>query len=179
MTYSVIVQNKVMAHDVGSLNRSAKPAANIENGWAVTLSSKSTVAGEEEVWLATIPTSGTLDGLWIVASPEVVLTVSGTKQYKGINPDPQDFINLSGKVMDAFKPQIGDIITLTGDAITGSKSSNTHIVATDSQYEFAWAGSAAGSTLSLLLLRTTYIPIPDGSIGTGRVVAYQFEVVHN
>jgi len=176
MTYSVLRQDKVMAHDVGSFNRSAKPAADIENGWLVILASKSTVAGEEEVWLATQPATGTLEGLWIAASPEVVLTAS---KYKGIDPDPRNFINLSGKVMDAIKLQVGDIITLTADAITGTKSTNTHIIAADSQYEFAWAAAAAADTTSLLLLSTTYLSIPDGTISDGRVEAYQFEVVHN
>jgi hypothetical protein len=42
--------------------------------------------------------------------------------------------------------------------------------------KLAWA-SAAISGLSLKLLKTSYISIGSGAIGTNRVTSYQFEVV--
>lgn len=81
-------------------------------------------------------------GLWMAYEPEVVVTVTGTKKYKGINPDVRDFYNASGDVFTAFKPQVGDILTFTDDGITGTKSTNTYIVATNGQYKLAWSATA-------------------------------------
>lgn len=81
-------------------------------------------------------------GLWMAYEPEVVVTVSGTKKYKGIDVDVRDFYTPSGEVFTAFKPQVGDILTFTADGITGSKSTNTYAVAANGQYALAWAASA-------------------------------------
>ena len=82
-------------------------------------------------------------GMWMAYSPEVItVTTASGKKYKGINPDPRDFTNLSGEVFDAFKPQVGDILTITDDGITGTKSTNTFVVAKNGQYKFDWAASA-------------------------------------
>jgi hypothetical protein len=81
--------------------------------------------------------------IWMAYSPEIVTVVTASgKKYKGIDPDPRDFTNISGDVFDAFKPQVGDIITITSDGITGTKGSNTYAVATNGQYALAWASSA-------------------------------------
>lgn len=82
-------------------------------------------------------------GIWMAYSPEIVTVVTASgKKYRGINPDPRDFTNTSGEVFDAFKPQVGDILTITTDGITGTKSTNTFIVATNGQYALAWAAVA-------------------------------------
>lgn len=176
MANNVLVQDKVQASDVGALNRVAKPATDIQNGFAVVLASKSAVAGESEVWLATQPATATLSGVWLAYSPEVVVTVSGSNQYKGIDPDPRNFINLSGKTMDVFKPKVGDLLQYTVDGIGGIKSTNTFAVATDGEYQLQWA-AAAVSGLSLKLIRETTQTIGTGTIGVSSVTAYQFEVV--
>jgi hypothetical protein len=81
-------------------------------------------------------------GLWMAYSPEIVTVTSGTKKYRGINPDPRDFTNLAGEVFTAFKPQVGDIITITADGIGDTAiGSNTYAVAKDSQYKLDWANS--------------------------------------
>ncbi len=82
-------------------------------------------------------------GLWMAYSPEIVTVVSGTKKYKGINPDPRDFTNLEDEVFTAFKPQIGDIITISADGIGATAiGSNTFAVATTGQYKLDWAATA-------------------------------------
>lgn len=82
-------------------------------------------------------------GVWMAYSPEVVTVVSGTKKYKGINPDPREFTNLSGEVFSAFKPQVGDIITITADGIgTTAIGTNTYAVAKNGQYKLDWAAAA-------------------------------------
>lgn len=176
MAHNILIQDTAAAKNIDSLNRSVIGSADIDNGNAIILASKSSTAGEGEVWVATQPATGSLTGLWLAYEPEVVVTVSGNSKYKGIDPDVRNFYNVSGTVFSAFKPRVGDILTMTDDGITGTKGSNTHIVATNAQYKLAWA-SAAISGLSLKLLKTSYISVGGGSIGASRVTSYQFEVV--
>lgn len=176
MTHGVLIQNKVLAQNVETFNRPAKSAADLDNGNVVQLSTGYTgTAGEGEVWAATTPATGAgLTGLWMVGEPPVVTTVSGTKSYKGIDPDPQDFYVPAGKVFSAFRISTGDIVTLTDAALAGTKSTNGYVVATNGTVKLTWA-AAPVSGVSLKLLDTTYISIPDGTIGTQRVVAYRME----
>jgi hypothetical protein len=179
MSYNVLVQNSVQAMNIDALNRSAIGTANIDNGNVFYLATKSTTAGEGEVWTATQPATGSglkisfkllgttylsipdgtigtqrvtayelecvdnTTGLWMAYSPEVVTVVSGTLKYKGLNNDPRNFTNLSGDILDAFKPQVGDIVTMTADGIgTTALGSNTYAVAKDGQYKLDWASAA-------------------------------------
>jgi hypothetical protein len=173
--HGILVQNSVQAMNIDALNRSVTSAIDIDNGNCLSLTGLSTNNGEREVWTAATPTSGTLTDLWMAYEPEVVLTVSGDKQYKGINPDIRDFYNIAGDVFSAFKPQKGDILLLTGDALGGTKGTNTYVIATNGSVKLTW-GASAISGLSLKLLETTYISIADGSIGTQRTTAYRFVV---
>jgi frataxin-like iron-binding protein CyaY len=179
MTYGIAVLNKVQASDVDSLNRVARSATAIENGMVMQLATRSSTDGESEVWVGTVPsaTAG-LQNLWMAYSPEVVTTVSGSNSFKGLDSDPGNFINAIGDMIDVFKPQIGDIITLTGDVLTtGTGAASTHVVATAADFQLVWANGAV-SGLSLKYLATTYISKPTGAISeTQRVVAYLLEVV--
>lgn len=178
MSHSVLIQNKAKAKDVSSLNRSVICASNIDNGWVMSVESLYTDGGDNEVWLATQPTTGSLAGLWMAYSPEVVLTDS---KYKGIDPDPRNFVNSASQVFDAFKLEEGDIITLSYDALTGSQSSNQYAIAAVTSNKFAWAATPAGTAVaSLRLLEDTHISIGSGSqIGSHRVTAHKFEVIIN
>jgi hypothetical protein len=111
----------------------------------------------------------------MAASPENVLTDS---KYRGIDSDPQDFINTASLVFDAFLPQPGDIITMTADGLTGT-AEKSYAIATAEQYELAWADNPT-TALSLKYIETTNIPVGSGSaIGSQRKTAYKFEVLHN
>ena len=174
MANGVLIQNDVMARDVGSLNRSAKSAAVMNNGYLVSLTAKETGAGEVDLWTAAQPTTGDLYSLWMVYSPEVVITAS---KYKGLDPDPRNFEIPIGDPFDCFKPQVGDIITLTADAMSGS--ANTHIIAANGAYKPAWAAAVAAATFSAILIKTTTISIGLGTIASQKVIAYEFEVLDN
>ncbi|MBA4463707.1 MAG: hypothetical protein H2B01_05945 [Nitrosopumilaceae archaeon] len=174
MAYGVVVLDKVHAMNIDALNRTAKSGALIENGMVFALSGKEAGAGETEMWTVVQPATGAnLTHLWMAYSPEIVDT---NAQYRGLDPDPRNFAHAIGDPISCFKPQIGDLITLTDDVITGTKSTNGFVVATNGDYQLNW-GASAVSGLSLKLLGTTYISIGLGSIGTQRVTAYQFEVV--
>lgn len=172
MAYGLIIPRKIAAKNVDSFNRSGVSASAYENGSVGNFLTKSATAGEGEVWTMTAPATGALSNLWMVWEPEVVLTDS---KYKGIDPDPRNFVNPIGKIFSAFKLQLGDLITMTADAVTGTKSTNTFVVATDGAQKLTWA-SAAVSGVSLKLIEDDYISIGLGSIGTQRVAAYLFEV---
>lgn len=178
MAQNVLVQNAVAALDVNSYNRSGVHAsAAVDNGNIVILSGLSTTAGESEVWTALTPSTGNgLTGVWMVAEPEVVIT--GGK-YKGINPDPRDFSVAALKPFSCFKPQLGDIITMTADGFAGTKSTNTFANATDTTggLKPVWGATQTASVFSLKLLATTYISIGSGAIDSQRVVAYKLQVV--
>lgn len=177
MAYSMLVLNSVVADNVDAYNRSAKaPAAQaLENGNVVFLDEKSSTSGEEEVWVASAPATANLTKLWMVWTPEWVMTDS---KYRNLDCDPRNYIIAAGELCDVYKPQVGDIITLTADAMSNAISTNTYINATDGAYDFTWGSSASGSTLTYKLIATTYISIGNGALGnTGRVTAYQFECV--
>lgn len=171
---NILVQNDVQAADVGALNRVAKASVAVENGQAVALSGKTGVAGEGIVWTAGTPATATLSGLWLAYSPEIVVTASGSNQYKGIDPDPRNFTNVAGVPFDVFKPKVGDILQYT--SIAGTKSTNTYAVAVDGSLSLTWA-AAAISGLSLKLISETTQSIGTGTIGVSAITAYVFEVV--
>jgi hypothetical protein len=184
--HGIAVLNKVMASDIDSFNRSAISAsADIDNGNVFQLLTQDTTAadGQKEVWYATIPTTANsgLKHLWMAYSPEVVTVVSGSNKFKGIDVDPIHFVNSQGDLIDAFMPQIGDIITLTADALGGTKASALYVQvdATNNSYELTWGTAATISGLSLKYLETTFVSKGTaGAIGeTQHVTAYKFECV--
>jgi hypothetical protein len=185
MTHGVLIPSAIAAMNVDAWNRAAIAAADdIDNGNFVALASKSVAAGYSEVWSATKPATTTpgLTGLWMVYSPEVVITVSGNSEYKGIDPDPRNFVNLHGLVMSVFKPSLGDLLLMSADCFSTSvaKGTNTFANATDTTggYQLVWGASQTGSVTSLHLVATSYISIGSGVLGnTQRVTAYQMEVV--
>lgn len=178
MAQNVLVQNAVAALNVDAWVRSAVHASSaVDNGNIVILSALSTTAGESEVWTALTPsTANGLTGVWMVAEPEVVTTDG---KYKGLNPDPRDFSVAATKVFSCFKPQLGDIITMTADGIAGTKSTNTFANATDTTggLKPVWGATQTSSVFSLKLIATTYISIGLGTISSQRVTAYKFQVV--
>lgn len=177
MAHNVLIQRVVGAKNVAIWNRSAVHATEaFDNGNLVSLGALSTTDGEGEVFQAAVPATATLDELWMVYSPEIVVTVDGTKKFKGIDIDPQDFEVPALTVMDVYKPQVGDIITMTADGLAGTKSTNEFVVATDASKKLTWA-AAAISGMSYKLMSTEYISIGTGAINPQRVTAYRFQCV--
>jgi len=178
MTHNILIQRAVAAKNIDSLNRSAVHASVAQdNGYLVSLSGLSTTAGEGEVFSAAVPATATLAAMWMVYSPEVNVTVDGTKQFKGINVDPQDFSIPALTVFDVYKPQVGDIITMTADGLaTGSGVGAAFAVAVDGVSKLTWAAGAI-SGLTYKYLGLDYISVGSGAIGTQRITAYKLECV--
>ena len=177
MTYGIVVPNKIAATDVDAYNRTAVSATALENGFLVELLTKSTTTGEGEVWVAT-QSAGTLTNIWMVLGPEVVSVVSGSNKFKGIDNDPRNFRYEIGDMIDVFRPVVGDVITLSSDALaTGAGAASAYAVITSGAWKATWSGSPA-SGLTLKYLETTYISLPQaGAISeTQRPTAYKFVV---
>jgi hypothetical protein len=173
MANGILVQNKVHAKDTDALNRPVVSASAVQNGHVMAISNDGTNTNGAEVWTGVAPTTGNLSDLWMAYSPEVVIT---NGKYRGIDCDPREFTNIAGRVFDAFKPQVGDIMTLTADNLAGTKGANTFVVATNTAFALTW-GAAAVSGLSLSLIEETTLSLGTGSIGSQKIVAYKFEVV--
>jgi hypothetical protein len=172
MANGVLIQSKVQAKDNDALNRPAVSAADVMNGNVLDLTGYSTTAGEAEVWTAVAPTTGNLSNLWMAYSPEVVIT---NAKYRGIDCDPRSFTNIAGRVYDVFKLEVGDIITVTGDSLAGTQSTNTFVVATNTAFGLTWAAAAVAG-VSLELLEETTISLGTGAIGSQKIPAFKFEV---
>lgn len=175
-TYGVLIPEAIAATNIDAFNRDVVCADDLANGSVVVMGALSTDADKSEVFSVTKPATGSLTGLWMIYSGDEIIVTDA--RYKGLDPDPRHFVNLAGKVVSAYKPQLGDIITLTADAIATSKAGgDTHIHAIDANYLMDWDSSAGSSAIAYKLLGTKYISLATGAIDDQRVVAYEFECV--
>jgi hypothetical protein len=180
MAYSILIQEKTMATDVSSLNAVVVCGSALENGNVVRFTTLSGSSGYGEVFHSAQPTTGSLAGLWMAATPEVVVLTAGGASYRGLNQDPRNFINAANALVDVFKPQPGDILLLSEDAFSGAKSANTHANSAADGFDLVWGTTQVGGSLSLKWLATDYILIGSGSaIGDTRLVAYRMQVLAN
>ena len=180
MTYGILVQENVAAMNIDSLVRPVVSASAMENGMVINLLSKGTESGStvaNEIWQADAPVTGSLTDLWMVYEPEVVQTVSGTQTFKGIDPDPRNFYIPAEDIFTAFKLQLGDLVMITPDGLSGSKSTGNYLVAADGNLSLDWSAAPAADAVCLKYTDTSYISIGTGAINNQRVTAYRFEVV--
>ena len=178
MSKSILVPNLTMAKNVDIYNASFKyTTADLDNGNVFQRGILSTVAGESQVYIPVAPATGSLTGLWMAFSPEdTIITDANGNQYKiGIN-NPGAFTNVAGTIFSGFKPQVGDIVTMTAAGISGT--ANDYAVAANGAVKLAFA-AAAISGLSFKVIETTYLSVPAGTVGTQRVTAYKLECVAN
>lgn len=172
--HGVLIPEQIAAMNIDSYNRSViSSASSIDNGMVFLCTTKNWTSGSgAEVFNTTAPVTGSLSGLWMAYSgDEIVLTDT---RYKGLDPDPRNFYNASGDVFSAYKPQVGDIILVTGESLTGAVS--TYANAVNGAMQLTWAATS-GAGLSYKLLATKYISLATGSIGEQRVTAYELECI--
>jgi hypothetical protein len=183
-TYNVLIKNRTMSDNIDSLNRSAIcSGSDLGDGSVFALDSLSTTSGENEIWKATVPNvlGGAGSGLWMSAARGVNTLLSGTYAYRGLNDDPRNFYTISGSVLDAFKPQAGDVITMTAAGISGSPSTGLYVVPAEGVFAMAWSatGPTSGSIMVWKEIEETYVSIGSGAIGTHRVLAYRLVCLAN
>ena len=184
MAYSVIVPKSIMADDVSSLNRSVVCGSAIENGNVFYVEVVSASSGYNEVYQAQQPDSGSLKGLWMANTPEIVnVTAADGTVYRGINQDPRNFINASGSIIDAFKPMVGDIILASADCFSAAYAAGSYFaVAQPHFFDLMWAAIPAGDDVTYFkYVSTDYISIGSGSQigGDQRAVAYRIMCLNN
>ena len=180
MAYGVVVPLAIAAKDVDSWNRSVSCASAVENGSVFGLLTKvntTTYPGTDEVWEATVPTTGvSLTDVWMAYEPELVWTGS----YRGLDPDPRNFLIPARKIFSAFKPQLHDLLLMSDDCfVVPWTAGNAYGNCTTADWQMVWGNTATSvSTLfTLKLLATSYISIGMGSIDNNRLTAYVMEVI--
>lgn len=176
MAYGVLIESMIQAKNIDALNRSVKAEANVDGGNLIALTAPTTQG--DDVWTAAAPDSE-LGGLWMAYNPEVKYIAVNGKKFAGLSADVRDYTNLAGEVFDAFKPQIGDEIVVTIDAIdaTGANAVAGDILESKAGQTkltrvAAATGATAGSTAFKIEWKGT-VDFPKANIGIDKVVAFK------
>lgn len=178
MARSILIPTLVAAKNVDSYNRSFVSTVDLDNGNVFGKGELSTNANESQVYTAETPATGSLTGLYMAFSAEdVVLTDELGNQFKVGTLDPRAFTNRANVVFSGFKPQVGDLVLISADGITGD--ANNYAVATNGSTILTFADAAIDG-LSFKVVETTYITVASANnIGSQRVTAYLLECVAN
>lgn len=183
MANTVLEQVSVRAMNVDALNCDAIYAdGNLSNGSVFTRGAISATAGNGELFTVVAPTTTTLANLWMACSPEVVIIASATGlKYTGLSVDPRDFTNLASQPIAAFQPQVGDLIKITADGITGGALSGLTVdqfaVAANGVFTLSPSVSAISGLSFKVRSITDSITIADHKCGTSKVAAALLECV--
>lgn len=175
MAKSILIPTLVAAKNIDTLNRSFIADGDIDNGNVFVKGALSTNEGESQVYKAEKPNSEL--GLWMAFTAEdVVLTDELGNQFKVGNLDPRAFTNRANTVFSGFKPQVGDLVLISADGISGT--ANTYVVA-DAGFQLKF-DTAQGNGLAFKVVETSYISVASANnIGSQRVTAYLLECVAN
>lgn len=170
--YGIVLKQSVAAQTDNALNRSVVSATLLENGFIFQLATKSSTAGNKDVFVATVPATSYLSNLWMLAEPPVPLISS----RKGLTSDPREYSLAIGDVGSAYKPQLGDVIKVSDTALAGSAAA--FVVATNAAWQLTYAASAVSGLSFKVLDAADYISLADGAaIGTQREDAVLLECV--
>lgn len=167
MAYSVLIPGAIAAKHVDAFVKSAKNDSALENGNIVRLTEVSTTSGENEVYIASTPTSGTLDtDVFYMVNDPVNVLVSST--YAGLIDDPREFNIAATKVFSVYKPMVGDEIAISEDGFTGTRTTETHAIPADGDFQLNWSSTISSVSLAYQYLEGYTIPI-----GSARLTAYK------
>lgn len=183
---NVLVQTRVMAENVDALNRVGVYAtANVDNGTALVCGTQSAISGQKHVFSVT-PAAAVAKDLWLAYSPEVVSTIDGSLEFKGLDVDPRDFTNVKGKPFDMFKPVAGvDLIQVTKEFFAEDYDPDTITSATYVEIQADGSFKAVASPtndfagLQFKIFAKEPIIIANGAIGGEAVDAWILECTNN
>jgi hypothetical protein len=167
MAHGIMIPSMVQAKDVDSLNRWFKATVDLDNGNIITIGALS--AGE--VFVGATPLAATPVGAYMVGEPEVVMTGN----YKGLDPDPRNFYVPANTEATCFKVKTGDIVRLTADNFSNTRSTETY-ANVQASGKLLWASASTYATL-FKLVEVTAIPLSSGAPGTNSIVAYRLEAI--
>ena len=183
---NVLVQTHVMAMDVDALNRvGVYNDADVDNGTALVCGVQSSDVKQKHVF-AVEPASSVAKDLWLSYSPEVVSTMDGTLEFRGLDVDPRDFTNAKGKPFDMFKPVAGvDLIQVTKeffaedfdpDTVTGA----TYVeIQADGSFKAVAKATNNFEGLQFKIFAKEPIIIANGAIAGEAVDAWILECTNN
>jgi hypothetical protein len=177
MTYHTVTDlAAIAAQNVIAYNSDFVSASSLDNGNICVLLTKSATAGQGEVWTATAPSSASSTGVYIVDSPVLpfVVTAAGDK-INGLGT-ARDFYTIAGEIGVARRLQLGDIVTVSAETLDSSTVA-AYAIPVAGTFKLAWSAVTVNG-FYLTYLKTTYISVPDGTIGAGRVAAFEFRVDH-
>lgn len=169
-----IIEGRIMAKDVESLNRSAVCSADVDGGKLVSLGALS-----NGLFTATVTTSGT--GLWMAYNPSEHLVKVGTKLVAGgeISADPRDYTNIATRPFDVFKPQIGDIVKFTAGNIKPEETVTAGSYLEQGADGLVVKVSPTTATTSFLVKAIETLQFPQAGIGMENASVYVCECVAN
>lgn len=176
MTYHTVTDlASVAAQNVIAYSSDFVSASSLDNGNICNLLTKSATAGQGEVWTATSVSSASPTGVYMIDTPVLpfVVTAAGDK-INGLGT-ARDFYTIAGEIGVARRLQLGDIVTVSAEALDSSTAAAYAIADDSGNFKLKWSAVTV-SGFYLTYLKTTYISVPDGTIGTGRVAAYEFRV---
>lgn len=173
---NVVIKRAVAAENIHAYNRTAVCVSDIPNGSVFKLETRSTTAGEKDVWVATQAEAGD-KGLWMATSPEVTITKVGDLEMKGIVADPRAFVNNAGRMIDATYLNVGDEIEIYSETIADIDTKDYLVPAANG---FALeATDAAGVGLALKKVDTNILHIGQASIAKKVLTTYIYVVENN
>lgn len=168
MAYSILLAGQIAARHVDAFVKSAKYINGaVENGNIVRLDTVSTTSGENEVYMAATPISGSLstDVFYMVNDPINVLVSS---KYAGLTDDPREYNIAASTVFSCYKPMVGDEVVISEDGFSSTRTTETHAIPADASLELAWSSSITSVSLAYLYLEDYNIPV-----GNTRVTGYK------
>jgi hypothetical protein len=179
MAYHTVTNlSAIAAQDVIAYNCDFVSASSLDNGnICQLLTSASSTAGLVEVFTATAPSSASPTGIYIIDTPVLPFVVTGGgDKINGIGT-ARDFYTIAGEVGAARRLQLGDIVVFSAENLDSSTVAAYAIADDSGNFKLKWSAVTV-SGFYLQYIATTYISVPDGTIGTGRVTAYKFKVAH-
>jgi hypothetical protein len=178
MTYHAVTDlTSVAAQDVNAYSSHFVSASNIDNGSLLVLLTKSATTGQGEVWAATAPSSASSTSIFMADTPVLpFVTNAAGEKINGIGT-ARDFYTIAGEVGVARRLQLGDEVVVSAEVLDSSTTAAYAIPDDSGNFKLKWSAVTV-SGFYLQYVESTYISVPDGTIGTGRVTAYRFRVAH-
>lgn len=177
MAYHTVTDlTSIAAQDVNAYSSQFVSASSLDNGNICVLLTKSATAGQGEVWTATAPSSASSTSVFMVDTPVLPFLVNGAGEKVNGLGTARDFYTIAGEVGVARRLQLGDEVVLSAETLDSSTTA-AYAIPVAGTYKMAWSAVTVNG-FYLEYIETTYISVPDGTIGTGRVTAYRFRVAH-
>lgn len=167
MAYSILIAGQIAANHSDSLNKTAKCETALENANLIRLTSISSTSGEDEVYVASSPVSGSLDTdvFYMVNNPVNVLVSS---KYAGLTDDPREYNIAASTIFACYKPMVGDEIAVSEDGFATERVSETHAIPAIGSVELNWSDTITDVSLAYQYMDSYNIPV-----GSTRVTGYK------